>query len=560
MTEPPAADDAATDATDPLTTVRTYHQLTKHGPRRFAPGPGHLDWQTQPDPFRRYRDTQLIPLPLVDGPDDRAFADVDRPGEVAAQILDATTLGLFLELGLGLTAWKQINDVQWSLRANPSSGNLHPTEGYVWLPGLSDIGSTAGFYHYAPREHALEMRCTTEATDWPGSGGTFLLGLSSIPWRESWKYGERAFRYCQHDCGHAMASLRYAAAVLGWSLRWLAEPTDAELAKLLGLDRPLDMVDGEPELPECLAVVDCTGGDEAFDWRQVLLWAEAASWQGQARRLSVAQVDWEQLDAVAAAAEKRQGVTADLSLAQITAPKIPPTEPTPGIAEIIRRRRSAVDMDGATAISDQSFFRMLGRTVPDPATMPWDSFPFLPRVALFIFVHRVEGLPPGLYALLRNPAWRDELGTLCNSAFVWESVGPERLPLYRLQGGDFIGRAAHLSCTQEIAGDGAFSLGMVAQFDAALDEDGASAYRRLFWECGLVGQVLYLEAEAAGVQATGIGCFFDDVMHETLGLAGEDMAWQSLYHFTVGAGVEDDRLTTLPAYHHLPAERQPTPV
>src|SRR5437660_12483691 len=34
---------------------------------------------------------------------------------------------------------------------------------------------------------------------------SFLVGLSSIHWREAWKYGERAFRYCQHDVGHALA-------------------------------------------------------------------------------------------------------------------------------------------------------------------------------------------------------------------------------------------------------------------------------------------------------------------------------------------------------------------
>jgi hypothetical protein len=58
--------------------------------------------------------------------------------------------------------------------------------------------------------------------------------------------------------------------------------------------------------------------------------------------------------------------------------------------------------------------------------------------------------------------------------------------------------------------------------------------------------VLYLEAEAAGVRGTGIGCFFDDGMHGLLGL--KDARYQSLYHFTVGGPLEDTRLTTLPAY------------
>ena len=77
-------------------------------------------------------------------------------------------------------------------------------------------------YHYAPKEHALERRAILDAKAWSElmravPEGSFLVGLSSVHWREAWKYGERAFRYCQHDVGHALATLRIAAAALGWS-------------------------------------------------------------------------------------------------------------------------------------------------------------------------------------------------------------------------------------------------------------------------------------------------------------------------------------------------------
>ena len=62
----------------------------------------------------------------------------------------------------------------------------------------------------------------------------------------------------------------------------------------------------------------------------------------------------------------------------------------------------------------------------------------------------------------------------------------------------------------------------------------------------MIGQSLYLGAEAAGMRATGIGCYFDDVMHDALGL--KDRTWQSLYHFTIGAPVDDPRLRSAPAY------------
>jgi len=47
----------------------------------------------------------------------------------------------------------------------------------------------------------------------------------------------RAFRYCQLDCGHALAALSYAVAILGWPVRWLDDWGDDEIATLSGVDR-----------------------------------------------------------------------------------------------------------------------------------------------------------------------------------------------------------------------------------------------------------------------------------------------------------------------------------
>ena len=71
----------------------------------------------------------------------------------------------------------------------------------------------------------------------------------------------------------------------------------------------------------------------------------------------------------------------------------------------------------------------------------------------------------------------------------------------------------------------------------------------MYWEAGMVGQVLYLECEANDISGTGIGCFYDDDVHQVAGLRNN--RFQSLYHFAVGAAILDPRLTTLPPYHHL---------
>ena len=90
---------------------------------------------------------------------------------------------------------------------------------------------------------------------------------------------------------------------------------------------------------------------------------------------------------------------------------------------------------------------------------------------------------------------------------------------------------------------------MVAPLGGTVRGRGAWWYRRLFWEAGVLGHVLYLEAEAAVIRGTGVGCFFDDPCHRLLGLAGD--AWQVLYHFAAGGPVEDGRLRTSGPYSHL---------
>jgi hypothetical protein len=147
--------------------------------------------------------------------------------------------------------------------------------------------------------------------------------------------------------------------------------------------------------------------------------------------------------------------------------------------------------------------------------------------------------------LVRDESAIDKLRAAAEREFLWKHADGQ-LPLFLLARGDCRRLACRLSCDQDIAADGFFSLGMIAAFEASLDEFGPSFYRHLFWESGVVGQSLYLAAEAAGARATGIGCFYDDPVHDVLGIRGH--AFQSLYHFTVGIPVDDSRLTTEPGY------------
>jgi hypothetical protein len=119
--------------------------------------------------------------------------------------------------------------------------------------------------------------------------------------------------------------------------------------------------------------------------------------------------------------------------------------------------------------------------------------------------------------------------------FMWEPVSTqtgEPTNLFMLVPIDARRIANRVSCDQDIAEDGFLGLAMIHSLRTAASRPRRVVLPSSVLECGLIGQVLYLEAEAAGGRATGIGCYYDEPVHELLGLSGH--AWQDLYHFSMG--------------------------
>ncbi|MBW7996925.1 MAG: SagB/ThcOx family dehydrogenase [Candidatus Glassbacteria bacterium] len=530
--------------------IIAYHDRTKHGILRLAPSAGYLDRANQPLPFRFYEGAPGLDLPLgLPDPDEHHLALYRRSSNL--QTCGLSNLSKFLELSLGLSAWKELQGNRWSLRMNPSSGNLHPTECHLILPGSEGLDS--GLYHYSPFGHSLERRAalgdgTGKILEEHFGGEGFLLGLTSIFWRESWKYGERAYRYCNHDTGHALACLSFSAALLGWKVRWLGNPGDSEIAALLGLDRT-GFPDYEDERADLLCFVAAgklnasVPGGVPVELADQLRNVELA---GTPNRLSREHREWKIIGHVAQTASKPSTEYPETAFG--SPPLLEKSVSALKAAEIIRRRRSVWEFSMEQSFAGRNeFLSILDRTVPRSGMAPFDCGLGPARVQLVLFVHDVSGLEQGLYAFLRDESCREELEDSFSAEFAWERADGA-LPLYVLRTGDYRNQSMTLSCNQQIAGFGTFAVAMVARFRETLEE-APWAYPQLFRECGQVGQALYLEAEAQGLRGTGIGCYFDDPVHELLGI--QDNRWQSLYHFTVGAPIEDARLQSYPPYFHL---------
>lgn len=524
----------------------SYHERTKHRLSGYAAGPDTLDWDAQPDPFRRYVGAPLTALPLKADEFATPWADLFEPGRIAPRLPDRDAIGLLFELSFALSAWKQYGPDRWAMRVNPSSGNLHPTEAWLVCQGLEGIAD--GVHHYAVREHALEQRATFAQEEGVArSLARVFIALTSIQWREAWKYGERAFRYCQLDVGHAIGALRYAAAVLGWRLQPVACGT-AQLAGLLGLDRDADFGAAEREEPD--ALFELLPGDTSAVDEGVWDWPVPTNWQGLPNRLDRHPMyRWPVIDAVAVATRVHElPALATRPLATTLPPLVRSTH---SAATLIRQRRSAQRFDARARMPLAQLWRLLRAL--HPARLPFDAGPAQPRVHVLLFAHRVDGLAPGAYLLPRSDAGRELLRRSLPATLDLSPMpdAPVDAPLLRLaENPALAGTLRTLNCHQALGSDAILGFALLAEFNPLPD---AAAYRQRLQEAGLIGQVLYLEAEAMDLRGTGIGCFFDDALHQLIGLP-EPAAiapLQSVYHFTVGLPVSDARIATEPPYAHL---------
>jgi SagB-type dehydrogenase family enzyme len=442
-------------------TILEYHNATKHTPASVRRSARPLDWANMPDPFRHYEGA-----PLIDLPADPAAPRGSAPGD------PIEFLSALLFYSASISASKATpSGYRYALRVNPSSGNLHPTEFH--------FASPAGRFHYRPSSHMLEHRSTEDS-------GTLEFLLTTIAWREAWKYGSRAYRYCLLDAGHAWQSLALAAQALGCEAVAIGHFDDDAAAAGFRLS--------PDEWP--MLRVRVHGAPQFAATRE-------RGWSGGVpNRLSENVIAYPLIESAHAATK---------TLAEARPVRdVPAAPPVAGYADVVRRRRSALDFRGGVeTISSGQFDRLLEMAL-HPLACDFGS-----SINLYAFVHRVAGMEPGLYRCNQNGA---EL----------------------LKRGDERVMAAALSLGQDLAGNSCVTFSMIADLQRVVAEFGDRGYRYAHFEAGAIGQRLYVAGEAMGFQSTGIGAFYDDLVHDYLSLRPEQ--GQVVYHFACGYAVDDDRL------------------
>ena len=324
--------------------IETYHELTKHGfPDRYAAGPSlddeiEFSWDDQPSTFRTFDGALDIKLPSRDSDSTHSgrrpsglalrdgaaqispvFSAVEQvlfselfslDGRIIPQVLSLDAISSFLHHSMAISATKVGGDDEWSLRVVASSGNLHGTEVYCLLPSdppMMPVQHAAGneftaeegvmCLHYNVKRHSLTRRAmwprnnATTATHLMQdlfNSGCFLLALSTVHWRQAWKYGDRGWRYSELDVGHALCALRISAQVHGWSLRIIAGVSDSDLASVIGINRKEDFVENEGETPAVIVMVGPPVNLQEKALKAVQALAASAgdiAWEGLASKL-----------------------------------------------------------------------------------------------------------------------------------------------------------------------------------------------------------------------------------------------------------------------------------
>lgn len=487
---------------------REYHEITKHSVVSLRQASHALDWSNMPDPFRHYEGVPVLDLPADPPAPETPALQVLRSLHGTTHAVDGSTfLSQLLLYSAAISASRRVPSTgyRYALRVNPSSGNLHPTEFHFVTQGLKDWPD--GLYHYRPSSHMAEQRALAHLeSKWTRTGAPVVFVLTSIASREAWKYGDRAYRYCLLDIGHAWQALALAARAIGCDSVAAAHFPDDEIAQSCRLHAD--------EWPMLIVTLSgrCVPVREPQE-------EEPVWYGGHANQLSPKDVAYPRIEefhrATRVTSTGFQGIAvgepASTGSGEIKLPSAAFTMRPFG--EVARMRRSALDFTGGPQSMSMEQLSALLAGAAEPFSADFAAARF---IQLYLYSHLVDGLRPGVYRL-------------------WETD----MELELVRSGDQRIQAAGLSLGQDLAGNACVAFSMIADIERAIRAHGDRGYRYVHFEAGAIGHRLYVGAESLGLAATGIGAFYDDTVHDYLNLTPEQ--GQVVYHFAVGYPVHDTR-------------------
>ena len=486
---------AASEASEAL----DIHQATRNT-RLGALGAKRPRLSRPPRPFKPYPGKRRIALPAPPDSPARTLAEVVREWAPAqsfgAEGLTLAQLARLLHFTNGVTSPAAPGSRGPARRAAPSAGALY--SGEVYIAAARVRGLAAGLYYYDVRRHALVEVAAgfsaarfADAIDAPMrvEGMAAAILLSNVFERYSWRYANRGYRYALIDSGHIGENLRLAAASAGLAQCDMLTFRDDVLNDLLGLDGREEAVCavhaiGSPGKPLAEEIERSQGWIEAQYKKPFEARGPITERYHAATQLVVSDQGYKDV-------AQRVEASAKISAHDVThSLPVRTTGPAMKLEQAIQIRRSTTRFDPSTlALAD------LGQILE--MAHGHSALSLNQQVDVYLVVHRVEALGPGLYRYDRD-----------------------RHSLVRLRPGALVADFTRVCLGQDKAGTAAVGVLMVARLGAERALASTRRYREILIESGAIGQRIYLAAESAGLSARNLAAFLDDDLNRLLGLDG----------------------------------------
>ncbi|MGI8312293.1 SagB family peptide dehydrogenase [Saccharopolyspora hattusasensis] len=482
-----------------LTIGDRYLQRTVHEAEDlFAQVLGEEPTGPDPLPFKVYRGVRRYPLPgrlSWDLGDVRStFADFAGAGAPnREETSPERVLSTLLHYGYGFSRWDVGPGAVWPHhRMVPSARCYFPTELYLWLPRSGDF--PAGMYHYDTLHHAValirEGEFLGELSELLGAdldeAGSVVL-LSSLFWKNAFKYRGYSYRLCAQEAGMVVGNLLMVAGALGLRGDVHYQFPDRPAGRLLGLEPseehlfaalPLRPA-GRSPLEGVIRVAGGRAGLEHLPpMRHTYVRPEGPSHAHDELFTSIAEncllddgVDFaRELPAVSRCPHEVSSVL----------PAPPAREEPLDLGAALRARNSGnVLFNPVARTLPLADFWEIVRYATEPYTCDLRPGVAAPGVSLHVAVFDVAGLPPGIYRFCRE---HGGLHVVSEGDFSRPLQGALPVPNLNL-------------CASSMA------LYLAADYAETSRVFGNRAYRLINLEAGLVAQRLCVLSAAHGVSA-----------------------------------------------------------
>ena len=517
--------------------AREYHERTNHSPEKLREESFRLDRSNQPHPAKRYPDlprfdpdeaptppetpvlgaiTPDDPGPPVTALEPNSHSEPDSNPDFEPDSTDQPHVPTLCHYAAGVTKTLERQGQRIEYRAAACTGKLYHVDLYAVT---GDCGAfDSGVYHFDPESSGFDVLregdyrgvLAAATDDYPGvADAPVTFVATSEWWRNAWKYRERTYRHAFWDAGTVLANLLAIAHGSGHRAEVVAGFADDPVVELLGLDP-------DEEAPVALAPVG--GGSPAPEASTVEAIDPAVVRESDPVEYPLVPDAWRQSrlgdsTAVRAWRERFAAESADTSLGASTPENWVELDPVDAETASARpvgttiERRGSLREYGHEPVSARKFATVLDRALGGVPTDCFGAGALAGLVDVYCLVHAVEGIESGVYEYHPGACAIERVGDTDRAT------------------------AGELALGQDVVGDAAVNVYLVADVDAVVDRFGNRGYRLAQLEAGIDLGRLYLATYAhLGLGGRGF-TFFDGEVADYLAPHADGQTPMTLFAF-----------------------------